>query len=225
MAKRPKTQPEINKFRRDNFIEATLRVVAESGIENTTIAKICDAAGVSRGLANHYFSDKNELLAQAFQSLLDDVNEVTASAAGQVSGSAVNQLHAIIGALFGDKLFSSTSRSAYLHFWAASLTDSRLLKMNRAAYRRFHAAIADLIERAALESGMQVDKHEAALGMVGMVDGLWLDLSLGVDDISRRDAIKACTRYADLLIGRTDHAPVIDPNSAVRKKTVVARAQ
>lgn len=74
---RPKTHPEINKFRRDSLVAATLRVVATEGIENTTIAKICEAAGVSRGLANHYFQSKEELLLIAFQKLLDDLGETT----------------------------------------------------------------------------------------------------------------------------------------------------
>ena len=196
LAGRPATQPEINRFRRASLIRAALEVVAREGIENTTIARICAGANVSSGLAAHYFENKEDLLAQAFARLLDDVSEATGRAAARVEGPKAKLL-AIYSTVFSDDVYSDVARSAYLTFWAASLTSPVLLEINRAAYLRFHAAIEGLFARAAAEAGVAIDARAAAIGLNGLSDGLWLDLSIGVDDFTRADAIRACSEFVE----------------------------
>ncbi|MFO1088039.1 MAG: transcriptional regulator BetI [Hyphomicrobiales bacterium] len=191
---RPKTHPEINKFRRDSLVAATLRVVATEGIENTTIAKICEAAGVSRGLANHYFQSKEELLLIAFQKLLDDLGETTRRAS-QEQESPTRKLFAIIHAIFRSEFFNSTARAAYLCFWTASLSNQQFARINRANYARYHTSVARLFEKAAKQRNVKIHARKAAIGLIGMIDGLWLDLSIGVDDFSPDDAVAACRDY------------------------------
>lgn len=196
LAGRPATQPEINRFRRASLIRAALEVVAREGIENATVAKICAGANVSNGLAAHYFENKEDLLSQAFARLLDDVSEATGRAAAGVEGPKA-KLNAIFSTVFSDDVYSDVARSAYLAFWAASLTTPVLLEINRAAYLRFHAAIEGLFARAAVEAGVAIDARAAAIGLMGLSDGLWLDLSIGVDDFTRGDATKACSEFVE----------------------------
>jgi TetR/AcrR family transcriptional regulator, transcriptional repressor of bet genes len=191
---RPKTHPEINKFRRESLVAATLRVVAAEGIENTTVAKICEAAGVSRGLANHYFQSKEELLLIAFQKLLDDLGDVTRRAS-QEQESPTRKLFAIIHAIFRNEFFNSTARAAYLCFWTASLSNQQFARINRANYARYHSSVARLFEKAAKQRDIDINAKGAAIGLIGMIDGLWLDLSIGVDDFSPDDAVAACRDY------------------------------
>lgn len=191
---RPKTHAEINRFRRDSLVAATLRVVAAEGIENTTVAKICEAAGVSRGLANHYFQSKEELLVIAFQKLLDDLGDVTRQAA-QEQRSPTRKLFAMIHAIFRSEFFSSTARAAYLCFWTASLSNQQFARINRSNYARYHSSVARLFERAAKQRNLDMNAKTAAIGLIGMIDGLWVDLSIGVDDFTPDDAIAACRDY------------------------------
>lgn len=201
-AKRPPTQPEINRFRRASLIRAAIEVVAREGFENATIAKICTAAGVSSGLAAHYFENKDDLLAQAFSRLLDDVGEATAEASHKV-GKPADKLKAIFSTIFSNAVYSPTARSAYLAFWAASLTNPVLLKINKSAYLRFHASVEALFERAAQEQEIKIDARSAAIGVIGLSDGLWLDLAIGVDGFTREDAVRACLDFIDgILDGR-----------------------
>ena len=193
---RPSTQPEINRFRRASLIRAAIEVVAREGFENATIAKICTAAGVSSGLAAHYFENKDDLLAQAFSRLLDDVGEATAEASRRVVRPEA-KLKTIFSAIFSNAVYSPIARSAYLAFWAASLTNPELLKINKAAYLRFHASVEALFERAAQEKKIKIDARAAAIGIIGVSDGLWLDLAIGVDGFTRDDAVRACLDYID----------------------------
>lgn len=196
---RPSTQPEINRFRRASLIRAAIEVVAREGFENATIAKICTAAGVSSGLAAHYFENKDDLLAQAFSRLLDDVGEATAEASHKVKSPA-GKLKAIFSTIFSNAVYSPVARSAYLAFWAASLTNPALLKINKSAYVRFHASVEGLFERAARDKKIKIDARAAAIGVIGLSDGLWLDLAMGVDGFTREDAVRACLDYIDGIL-------------------------
>lgn len=200
---RPKTQPEINKFRRESLISAAIRVVAEHGIENATMAKIGEAASVSGGLAAHYFDSKEDLILQAYQKLLDDVFEITAKAAGIMRHEPLKQIKAIVAAVFGKELFTETNRAAYLRFWTASLSNAQLLKLNRDAYQKQIEAIERLMRRAAEDLSASIDAKRAAVGLVGMMDGLWLDMSLAKNSLNAKLAVDLCSEYVDMMLARS----------------------
>lgn len=197
LLERPRTHPEINKFRRESLIQATLQVVAEFGIENATVARICETAGASRGLANHYFSGKEELLLLAFEKLLEDLKEATGKAA-KVQPTPAGKLIAIVRTIFSEELFSNMARAAYLCFWTASLSNpqfKKVKKINRSSYVSYHSSIARLFEQAAKERGLKLDANVTAFGLTGMMDGFWLELSIGVENFSSAGAVDACNDY------------------------------
>ena len=197
---RPKTQPEINKFRRETLMAATLRVVAEQGIENTTIVKICAPANVSRGLANHYFASKDDLLVQAYQGLLDQVFEVTAKAAARHRDKPQEQIKAMIEAVFSKALFSEVSRAAYLCFWTASLSNKQLLEINRDVYDKEVRAMEKLFRRAADERGKKIEARQTALSLISMMDGFWLSMSINADSVTAKQAVGMCCNFVDMAL-------------------------
>ena len=200
MRTRPETQPEINKFRRETLIAATIKVVAKHGIENTTIAKICEAAGVSRGLSGHYFRDKNDLLSQAYRHLLTSHFDRTVAAAEAVRGPAAERLKAIVQASFPSDGNSRINRTAYLAFWALSMSHPDVAKITSDAYRVFYASIEALLHRAAAEADLTIDTDEAATALIGMIDGLWLDISIGAHGVTVKGAVTAISRHIDRIL-------------------------
>lgn len=61
--------------RRAAMTSALLTVAAESGLDSVTVAKVARAAGVSVGLVQHYFANKDALLHAAYAAALTAVNE------------------------------------------------------------------------------------------------------------------------------------------------------
>ncbi|HTR92815.1 MAG TPA: helix-turn-helix domain-containing protein [Trebonia sp.] len=57
-----RTQAERRAEAEQGLLDAALRLFAKKGVENTTLAEIGDAAGYSRGLANHHFGSKAALV-------------------------------------------------------------------------------------------------------------------------------------------------------------------
>ncbi|UGS35623.1 TetR/AcrR family transcriptional regulator [Capillimicrobium parvum] len=59
--------PQLDPDRRRRLLEATLRVVAERGVEGVTHRAVAKAAGVPLGSTTYYFESKDDLLAGAIE--------------------------------------------------------------------------------------------------------------------------------------------------------------
>lgn len=57
-----RAQAERRAEAEQGLLDAALRLFAKKGVEGTTLAEIGDAAGYSRGLANHHFGSKAALV-------------------------------------------------------------------------------------------------------------------------------------------------------------------
>jgi len=57
------------------IIEATLDVVGESGLENLTIRRVSEHAGVSLGIVHHHFENKLNLIYRTFEFLIRRTRE------------------------------------------------------------------------------------------------------------------------------------------------------
>ena len=209
MLDRPRTQLEINRFRRESLIAATLSVIAEKGIDKTTIADICTAVGVSRGLANHYFDSKDQLLAAAYEALYLRLEEIWTAATEQEASPARKILTTICVTLTQD-FFQPTIRAASLSFWSAALSNPALAVINRERYGRYHRSMTDLFAEAARERGVGIDAQRAALTVIGAIDGRWLGLALNNGQFDASEAYSACKT----LVGRLLFAPADDPDFA-----------
>jgi AcrR family transcriptional regulator len=59
----------------ERMLQAAVRIVAERGLENLTLAECGEAAGYSRGLAAHYFDSKDGLISAIASHIVDDYSQ------------------------------------------------------------------------------------------------------------------------------------------------------
>lgn len=209
MVQRPRTQPEIHEFRREGLIRSTIETLAKCGIENTTIALICENAGVSRGLAGHYFKSKEDLLVQAYESLHRVLTDVTANAARAHAGNPRDQLVAIVRTVNDPQIIDTAMRSAYLVFWIAALTNERYRDMNRTQHQELHRNLSRLFERASKWAGTTIDADSSATGLLALLDGLWLETSVSMTEFDEEKLNRQTIDYIDRhLVG----PPVAEDN-------------
>lgn len=71
MRKRPQQQRSREMVK--TLIDATAKVIQREGLDNTTTARIAEAAGVSVGSLYQYFGDKDALIEALMESLADDI--------------------------------------------------------------------------------------------------------------------------------------------------------
>jgi TetR/AcrR family transcriptional regulator, transcriptional repressor of bet genes len=207
--KRPRTQPEINRFRRQALIEGTIRSLARHGVAGTTVRTICDGAGSSRGLIGHYYESKEELLAVAFCHLFEKISNHVRGAQASMGDSALARLRATPAAVFSPGVCSELHRNAFLAFWHEIRFNEAVRNANRKLYRDYVRHMTALFADAAVECGARIDHGSAAVGLIGLIDGLWLSLSITGRTMTRKQAVGICCDYIDKSLGLqgTEGAP------------------
>lgn len=199
---RPRTQPEINEYRRRALMDGAIQSMAENGVAGTTVQTICRAAGASRGLIGHYFDSKEALIAAALKHLFDGVAaEVRRSVEALPEDQAVKRLKAVPTALFSAKVFSPLNRDAFLSFWHEVRFNELVRTANRELYRAYIRRMEDLFAAAAAERGIKINARRAALGFIALSDGLWLGLSIHDQLLSPAQARDLCHLYIEEQLG------------------------
>jgi AcrR family transcriptional regulator len=68
---------DVGGVRRHQIVMAVRKLVATEGAGAVTIARIAAAMGTSRGVVNHHFKNKDEILRAALRSAVKDASEAT----------------------------------------------------------------------------------------------------------------------------------------------------
>jgi AcrR family transcriptional regulator len=68
---------DVGGVRRHQIVMAVRKLVATEGAGAVTIARIAAAMGTSRGVVNHHFKNKDEILRAALQSAVKDASAAT----------------------------------------------------------------------------------------------------------------------------------------------------
>jgi AcrR family transcriptional regulator len=187
-AARTRETPDV---RRGMLIEATTRSIAKHGYAGTTIERICDEAGVSRGLINHHFGSKEELILQSYKQLCADWAYYTQEMVDP-NGEPEDALRATIGKNFDPKMFKREYLVIWLGFWSAIPMSAGLRKLDRALYKDDLGTLQELFERLAAKRGLRIDARLQAIGLMALIEGLWLQWSLDPKSFSVEEAKAVC---------------------------------
>lgn len=132
VAKMPKLG--MQPIRRRQLIDATLDAINEVGMHDATIAQIARRAGVSTGIISHYFKDKNGLLEATMRDITSQLRDAVLNRLHALpNGSASQRLQAIVGGNFDETQISSAAMKAWLAFWASSMHQPMLYRLQQVA--------------------------------------------------------------------------------------------
>lgn len=178
----------ITAVRRQQIIDATIRVMAAKGWNETSIDEITREAGVSRGLVSYHFKDKAQLLSGVLASCQDTFAATVATAVA-ASPDPLEQVRLATRSAVLMVREHPAPYEVFMHFSASARSDPDLAEQVRGLYRGFRQAIADGIRRGQ-ESGhfREVDPGMAAARHVGTIVGLALQWLLDPDSFDLDEA-------------------------------------
>ncbi|WP_336651776.1 MULTISPECIES: TetR/AcrR family transcriptional regulator [unclassified Leucobacter] len=137
-------RPSVADERREQIIEATLRTISEHGISKTTLDRIADTAGMSRGHVRHFVGNRDRLLLDAARAFYADENGEPA-----ILPAAVDDLDGALAFLFGGEFAASTSENAIvLAFVELARTNADIADVLAASYASTRERLAAYISRA-----------------------------------------------------------------------------
>lgn len=101
MTKSIKKNNDMKKIRKQNIINASLKVFCENGYESTTVDDIVKRVGCSHGLFYHYFKNKKDLFDEVLKHNQESTNNIINEKMNGVS-SYIEKLRIVIDSLYYD---------------------------------------------------------------------------------------------------------------------------
>ena len=181
--------------RRQALIEATARCLAARGAAGVSVRAICAEAGVSPGLLRHYFASVSEAIAETYRwtgARVEAALEEAVEAAGPAPRA---RLLAYLTASFRQPIADPELLATWLAFWSLTRSDPAIAAVHSEIYRDFRLGIERLIAEA---HPALADTRLPAVALTALIDGLWLELSLGAAPFSPGEA----ERLVEMWLGR-----------------------
>ena len=180
-------------IRREALVKATIAEVGRKGSLDVTVAHIAARAGVSSGLAHHYFGGKEDLLFAAMRHILSvyaaGVREALASAPGPRA-----RLDGIIRASFGPANFEPEVIAAWLSFYVHAQSAPGARRLLRIYQRRLVSNLTFALRP--LVGGGATDLAET---LAATIDGLYIRHALG-GEANGAEASARVVGLADRLV-------------------------
>lgn len=160
--------------RRAGIAALVVDVIQREGAASATVRRVSQAGGFSIGVITHYFSDKDELIAFAFDWLAEQsFAQLDRSLALAQPGRA--RLQAALE--FMVPMAQQRSFPAvWLSLWSGAMHNPRLATVHRRYYARWRRILAQCLDEAARlgETGRPVAASDTVDLLAAGVDGLWL---------------------------------------------------
>jgi TetR/AcrR family transcriptional regulator, transcriptional repressor of bet genes len=182
--------------RREALVAACARCLAKHGAQGTSVRAICLEAGVSPGLLRHYFDGIGALVAATYRATGERVSQALyAAVSAQHDPKA--RLLAFITASFRPPIADPDLLATWLAFWSLSRTNPAIGEIHDEIYADNRRDMERLI---AACPGAPADPRLAAVALTALVDGLWLELSLGHAPFTVAEAEEMAAKWLDALL-------------------------
>lgn len=182
--------------RRQSLIEATARVLAAKGAAGVSVRTICAEAGVSAGLLRHYFASLSDAIAATYRWTGTEIDRALEEAVAAAGPNPRARLIAYLAANFRPPIATPELLATYVAFWSLTLSDPAVASVRAEVYGSFRHGLESLLRAYRPDLA---DVRVAAVALTALIDGLWLELSLGKAPFSAEEAEALAARWLDAL--------------------------
>ncbi len=179
-------------IRRDALVKATIEEVGLQGSLDVTVSRIARRAGVSSGLAHHYFGGKDDLLFAAMRHILAMYGAGVRAELARAR-TPEDRLAGIIRASFGPDNFEPEVIAAWLAFYVHAQSDPGARRLLRVYQGRLGSNLSHALRPLAGDRAPDI-----AWTLASMIDGLYIRHALGGAPDSTPDGPRAAARVIAL---------------------------
>lgn len=178
MNARRKFRREGEERRRQDLIEATLDSVAEYGLRGASLRTIALRAGVTAGLIRHYFPGKEDLLQEAYATLVGRMTEQAKAALAMADASPRQRLAAFVAANLNAPIVDARVFSLWATFLGRANADPTLARAHREGYLGFRNEVERVVAEVLAAERRKPDANALrrhAIAINAIIDGLWIE--------------------------------------------------
>ncbi|MFZ1742352.1 MAG: TetR family transcriptional regulator C-terminal domain-containing protein [Pontixanthobacter sp.] len=183
--------------RRQSLIEATARVLAQKGAAGVSVRAICTEAGVSPGLLRHYFAGVSDAIAETYRWTGQQIDAALAQAVENAERTSRAELVAYLTASFRPPIASGELLAGYVALWSLTLSDPAIAAVRGEVYSGYRIGLERLLHAYLPD---KADMRLPAIALTALIDGLWLELSLGNAPFTEAEARELVELWLDGLL-------------------------
>lgn len=157
--------------RREQILRATFQAVIDKGFDSVTLQDISDNAGVSKGVTNYYFDNKDDVFHQLLEWTIDKIYQKERLAINKET-TAMNKLKAYVYAAISDPKNNRRFYKVYLDFLAQAGHKPLYREVNDKFYENCWGIGREIVSLG-IEEGIFYTKNidKAAITIRGLIDG------------------------------------------------------
>lgn len=219
-ARAPRFERQLPQRRRQALIDATIECLKRYGHEGLSIRTISAQAGVSVGLINHHFPNKDQLIAAAYRHFNDELVGGLTAALKNAADSPRARLRAFLQASFSPPNLDPDVLAVWVVFWGMYRHSPMIRRVQRASYRGYvrllHGMLRQLLpapaagrrRRSRGSRTIPLNLRRAAIGLTALLDGLWLEWCLEPGAFRPAEAVALCEAWVMSLRRRAGGSPL-----------------
>ena len=177
--------------RRQQLILATINSIAKRGFADTTLSHVSKQAGLSQGIVNLHFNNKETLLVETLRYLRDDYRQAWEAALEAAGKSPAERVAALIDVDFTPSLCDRRKLAVWFAFQGEAKsrpTYRQICEENDALYAdMFSGILQELIDEGNYED---VDASVMTQMLTSLCEGLWLSLLVSPGHMSPEEGLQ-----------------------------------
>jgi len=173
----PLSRAEGKRRSRQKLITATINSIAKRGFADTTLARVAEGAGLSRGIVNFHFRTKDALFLETLKFMSREYRENWLRAFDESGPSAAEKLEAVLMVDFDPPIGNRNRIAAWFAFYGEAKSRPTYMQTCTESDQIAYDAVVELC-RTIIEEGGYEDRDPELIvqGLSAMGEGLWLDL-------------------------------------------------
>ena len=200
-ARKPRYERQVASDRRGALVYAAIESLKRYGYEGLSVRRIAAEAGVSIGLINHHFPNKDTLVAESYRAFSRRLAANFEQAVAAAGADPLARLRAYFDSFFSGPNLDPQVLTAWVVYWSLVQVSPEMRAVRDEEGRGYGEVLGNLLSDLARSRGaLAAELGTAVTGLTAFLDGLWLQLCLDPRSISPKDAAALCDAWVDQVI-------------------------
>jgi AcrR family transcriptional regulator len=199
-ARKPRYERQVASDRREALVDAAIESLKRFGHDGLSVRRIAAEAGVSIGLINHHFPNKDTLVAESYRTFSRRLAETFEAAVVAAGGDPHARLRAYFSAFFSRPNLDPQVLTAWIVYWSLVQVSPEMRAVHAEEGRGYGELLGRLLSDLARARRVQTDIKQAVVGLTCLLDGLWLKWCLDPESYRPKDAVALCEDWVERVI-------------------------
>ena len=201
-ARKPRFERQVASDRRGALVDAAIESLKRYGHEGLSVRRIAAEAGVSIGLINHHFPNKDTLVAESYRAFSRRLARNFEAAVASAGADPRTRLRAYFNAFFSSPNIDPQVLNAWVVYWSLVQVSPEMRAVHEEEGRGYGELLGRLLSDLGRERGrVQPDLRQAVIGLTALLDGLWIKCCLDPASFRPKEAAALCDDWVDRVIG------------------------